>query len=142
MKMKKPAVLLLFLVVLSLALCGCKSGKNNKSEESNKSYQSSNETINPDSSIVSDDNKYDIYINPGEPYKEGVYTTEEFYSEWMNLYCNIPLSMRLDESFIEVIEKNNQIFSDQGQRREMMAMNSDESIRIEVFSLSVEKTEI
>lgn len=139
MKMKNTAVLLLFLVVLSLALCGCQSGKNNKSEESNKSYQSSNATTNHNSSIASDDNKYDIYITPGEPYKQGVFTTEEFYSEWMNLYCNIPLGMRLDESYIEVIEKNNQIFSDQGQFREMMATNSDESIRIEVFSLSVEK---
>lgn len=139
--MKKAVVLLLFLAAISLELCGCQSEKNIESKESKTSYQSSHETANTDNSNVSDDevNEYDIYISTGEPYKQGVFTTKEYYSEWINIYCNIPLDMRPDKSFLEAIETNNKIFGQKGELQEMIVESSDGSSGVYIYIISLNK---
>ena len=134
--MKKAVAFLLF-AVFSLSLCGCNSENNNISmpEKSSEYSQSSHGTTSAESSNVSEDKSidYDIYISPGEPYSEGIYYTAVFYSEWLNLYTDIPYEMRLDEATVDAINELNFINREQGSIQEMMAVDSDNSKQVNIY---------
>lgn len=140
--MKKTNVLLLLLAVLSFALCGCKNEKGNGSKESSISERSSSETSSKTSSeATSADNEhnseYDIYITPGEPYEQGVLSEMEFYSKWMNLYCDISYRMRLDDNTLKTIKQSNEDFKGSGQTWEMTAQTFDGKASINIYAISV-----
>lgn len=136
--MKKAVVLLLLLAVLSLTLCGCKSGEKTY-QGSSKPNQSSHEQTSINSSNVSNDSGN---TTSSEPYKKGILTTREFYSEWLNLYCDIPLELRLDNDSIETLEKYNKAVSKEGSFIEMWATNSVDSgstLEMWIYTYSIEK---
>lgn len=147
MKLLKTITTTLVVAALTLTLAGCKSGEKSsntpqsrhETANSSSSSSSSSNSSSINSSDVSGSSEYDMYISSGEPYKQGTFTIGEFYSEWLNIYCDIPFEMRLDEKTMQAIKELNDAAKSQGQFREMMMVNSNSTQRVEIFTASVAK---
>lgn len=138
------AMVLTLAVVVSMTACSNSEKQNNSvNDKEYETEESSTSTTNMDNSNIADDNNvaddtyYDIYITSGEPYEQGVLTTTEYYSKWLNIYCDIPSDLRPDEETLGLLETINQYYGEKGQIEEMVAFNSDNTIVIYLYAFSV-----